>query len=414
MIISSIIYGLILSSFLFPSLLEGYTYFGIIQNRIQIGSFIFVIDEIIILVGLLGIVSIFLISGNLSSTITKNLFGLILPVYILISFIVSYYLYNNNSTEIVLRNRWIFLNLLFIYAPFILKPKKKSIVLAIRFLIKSLILLSIVKISLLFIVGFVQSPFFQISPDFSFFLSLALLIVLINSNQNFLKLFLFLIALITVLATTQMSSIIFFIVCTYLGFTSNRVNEKKIVQHVIPLFMIAFVSLAIFSNVNSIIVIGENLGFNMLNFSDAFIKLSHYNKLWSSAIETVYDNGILFGVGIGRKIEFAAPASVGINDAVFSQSLAHNMIITFLFSFGTIGLIFLVFTLKEPILINKKIIQSNQLLLTLKLMIMALSINFLTTPGIWKIRKGVIFWLAIGLFYYFKNTKNNVNYQFSK
>ena len=51
--ISYIVLSLSISAFIFPSLLQEYSIMGSISNRIPFAGFIFVIDELIALIGLL-------------------------------------------------------------------------------------------------------------------------------------------------------------------------------------------------------------------------------------------------------------------------------------------------------------------------------------------------------------------------
>jgi len=53
--------------------------------------------------------------------------------------------------------------------------------------------------------------------------------------------------------------------------------------------------------------------------------------------------------------------------------------------------------------------RSFHILNNLKLLLVAVVINFMTTPGIWKVRKGVVFWLLLGLLYYFVGLYNRMD-----
>ena len=155
------------------------------------------------------------------------------------------------------------------------------------------------------------------------------------------------------------------------------------------------------------------MGFNILLFSDAFIKIESYWRIWSSAINAVLNENLFTGLGFGSIIKFQAPSFIFLGDQNFQLIHAHNILVTIIHKFGIIGIILFFFSVKEPLIIPSKNLANNYLLLTIKFLIIVLFFNFLTTPGIWKIRKGIIFWLLLGLYYYFKE-RHDSNYQFSK
>lgn len=404
MIITTIVSCLIFSSFLFPSLLSSYSFFGFISNRIPLGGFIFVIDELIILIGLIFVMLNFLIKGKVSSLILTKPSGLVFLFYLFISFLCALFLYEENSRELVLRNRWIFLNALFFTVPFILQYTFSSMYLIINSLLKITGLLASIKI-ILFIFyssqGFLVSI---VSPDFSFYVSLSYLIVSLNSGKKSMKNYFFVLAGTIAILSSQMSSMILFIIsCFGSSWFIFRI-EKRYIFIFLAFVSLGSISLIFFNNLN---VLVERFNLNILNFSDGIIKVVHYFRIWSSALETVYENSLIVGVGIGKKIRYSAPSFIALGDAIFYQSLSHNMIITIIFSFGLVGFILFLILITEPIFISIYKIRSNPILLTLKFLIISVSLNFLTTPGIWKIRKGVIFWLLIGFYYFMKDQKVN-------
>ena len=401
-----------ISAFIFPSLLQEYSMMGLFSNRIPFAGFIFVIDELIALLGLLCSFFYLLYKGEISSKILKSPSTVMFFIYVAFSFALAYYILPDNSRDLILRNRWILINMCYFFIAFILYPKEKKIQSSVKLIVTVLFFISVLKI-IMFIFLRSSSSLYEVSPDFSFFISLSLLVILINSKKVMDRIAYFICAFLIAFISTQLSAIVFFFICVFFGSIATSSNQRLYLRYFKLTLLYSLAGYALISNISFLYQFIIESGFNILFFSDAYIKIEQYLRIWTSAINSVINKNMLTGLGIGSEIEYIAPSFIFLGDQVFKLSLAHNIIVTIIHKFGLIGLILFFFSVREPLLISSNRLGNNYLLLTIKFLIIALFLNFLTTPGIWKIRKGVIFWLILGLYYYFKE-KHDSNYQFSK
>jgi len=404
LILNAVLFGLIASSFLFPSLLDGYSFLEVFSNRVPVLGFIFVLDELIVLFGIFLCILYLLIRRRISSIVTEALPVSIFILYITLIFLASYG-FDVGSGEFILKNRWILINSLIFFIPFVVQLTEQDVVSISERFVKIVLFLSVIKIIFYWFFYGQNSPLSVVSPDFSFYSSIACFLLILNCSKFMYKAFGFLMAMLVAILSSQMSSIVFFLVCVLLAiYGKEYVRVARIIKYsTLTIFLIL-----VFSYVIDIEEIVQILGLNIQNFNNVFYKIETYFIIWSAAIHSLFGGNFLTGLGPGEVIEFFYENSDG--DLIFHfHSLAHNAFVTVLFLFGVLGLLMYWYILFVPFFKSARFKRSFHILNNLKLLLVAVVINFMTTPGIWKVRKGVVFWLLLGLLYYFVGLYNRMD-----
>jgi len=414
LILGIIIAGIIVSSFFFPSLLTEYTILNIFTNRVTFAGKIFVIDELIVLFGLV-ILLLYIFNRNKNPSISKSVvFYIIFLTYLILSFTSAFIIRPDNSGSLILRNRWILINTLYFISPFILSITSKNIIVLLQRFIIFTLLLAIIKLILHF--SFNKSSIILIiSSDFSFFVSIACLIVLLTIDNRIIKVMSIIIGFLISLLSSQLSAILLFVFVSILGFGITLKNGKLKINYfaiTTALIIVGFI-ISIYSYVASGLT--KYFRLSILDFMVNTEIISRTINLWKTAISTVTNQHFWFGMGIGNTIEYDVAPWLGIGYETYNQSIAHNVFVTMFFSFGFIGFVLFVLTIlpifkrTAPILKEEKKELLYHLIIVIKISLFAIIFNFLTTPGIWKIRKGIVFWFLLGLFYKLKSDRKNAN-----
>jgi hypothetical protein len=244
----------------------------------------------------------------------------------------------------------------------------------------------------------------QIGPSFIFMLSLSLVVYLWSSTNISSKFVASGVVLFLSLLSQQMSAILLTLLCVvapiYFSYFKSFFLPSLFMLGLGLLVMISLITVDLSS-------IAASYNLNPLNFT-VIDKLLVYWEMWSAPFNNVSLFDFIFGRGAGYSYNM-----VGYNEILneynyASHSLAHNFIITILMKFGLVGFILfsvIIFTIFQPL--SQKFNFDTSVLL--KLVLLLILFNFLSTPGIWKIRKGIFLWFVVGLCYFYRRYRVTEN-----
>jgi len=343
--------SLILSSCIFPSLLSGYQFtgfFSFITNRIPIFGYIFVIDEIIALFGLVPLLVYAINREKMSESIPIIRYTLLLT-YIILSFLFAYFLRPDNSKDIVLISRWIVINMFYFLLPFSLQLNSKDIDLFLKNLIFITMYFAAGKLALYFIISSDSFVFSQISSDFAFFVNIACLLILISSRDKIIKTIGVVLCLAISFFSRQMSAMILSLLVIIVGFGMSASMKKKRINYfkIVSIFGLIIIFLVnIYPGIIDSLM--EYFNLSILDYSLQKFQINKFNSyfiMWKTGILKTLRQSVLFGLGIGAQTTFYIPAWIGYGDMEVSHSLLHNIFVTFFHSFGLVGLFLLLWTL---------------------------------------------------------------------
>ena len=381
-------FSISLSAAVYPSMMGNYT--GYIIN-LGIGTFI--LDELILLSSIM-LMSFYLlktkrISNKISGYGTVLLFIL---SWIAVVFILSV-VRVDNSFEIISRDRWIFFNTLVLFMPFIYKLTPDDLTLMFRHFFSWLLILAMLKLSCYLFLG-PGLQFSHFGPSFVFMLSLCLAVYLCSSANILSKFIITALVFILSIFSEQMSAIILTVLCIIMPIYFSYFKTIAL-----PSLFFVFLGsfFAYFLITIDLTVIATNFNLNILNFT-VIDKLLVYWGMWSEPFKDLSLVDFIIGRGAGYSFNHVGYNEVLEQYTYATHSLAHNLIVTILMKFGFVGLILffiMIFTIFKPI--SQKFNFETSFIL--KLVLLLTLFNFLTTPGIWKIRKGVFLWFMVGMLY---------------
>ena len=204
-------FSVALSAAVFPSSLGNYNGF-----QINLGFGIFILDEILILLSLL-----MMFITTLTKKISNQITGYGSFLYAFVLFIIFFFaisiIRENNSLEIISRDRWIILNSLVLFYPFIYRPSNNDLeILFKHFLVFNLFLLCLKYLSY-FILGS-ENIFSNFGPGFNFIINFCLAIYIYHGSSNFIKILYAILALTATIINEQISGIIFSLLCIFIPF----------------------------------------------------------------------------------------------------------------------------------------------------------------------------------------------------
>ena len=391
-----VFFSLALSAALFPTMLGHYT--GYI---VPLGVGIFILDELIVLTSLffmfLHVLRVQKVSYKVSG------YGVYILIFLLIvaSFTLFSVIRSENLMEIISRDRWIVLNSLIVFLPFVYKPSMNDMSILCRRFIKFIAFLTLFKL-VYFVINGSSNQFSEFGPGFLFMLSLSLSVFLWSDQGKFKKVSFSLVALAVSFLGQQLSSILLMLICIFIPvyFLIFQVRTASIVS----LLLLGCASIWFFINVD-LAPFALLLNFNPLHFT-IVDKLIVYRDLWITPFIDVTPIELFFGRGAGYLMEVPVYNEFSHNYSVVNHSLAHNFLVTLAVKFGLLGLFVFLSIISVIFLpLHKKFRFKNSTLL--KMILLLIMFNFLSTPGIWKIRKGVFLWFVIGSIYLFRKVRSS-------
>ncbi len=388
-----IFFSIAISAAVFPSSLGNYPGF-----IIPLGIGIFVLDELILLFSLALMFFYFLINQKISNQI--NGYGgylAALLVFFIAVFLVSIFR-ENNSLEIVSRDRWIILNSFAALMPFIYRPTIGELENLYNRFATFLIFLTSLKFINIILDGSEQLS--QFGPSFTFLLNACLAIYIWSGKGVLKKTILSVLVFLISIFGEQISGILMAIACIFIPtyFLIFKISFFSIFF----LFLLSIAGSLVVINID-ILEIASSLSLNPRNFEIAQ-KLLSYIALWTKPFEGITFFEVLFGRGAGFSTTVFTYNEVFDEFGVANHSLAHNLFITIIIKFGLLGFSFfclLLFLIYKPF--SEKFVFKHSTIL--KILLILILINFFTTPGIWKIRKGFFMWFIIGLIYFYRRQR---------
>jgi len=391
-------FSIALSAAVFPSTLGNY--FGFI---IPLGFATFVLDELILLTSvvlmLYSVVTVPKISHKIGG---YGSFLVAFLIFLVGGFALSWFR-ADNSLEIISRDRWIALNSFALLMPFVYKPNMHELRKLYKHFAVFMGVLTTTKLSCFVVLG----PEFQLSqfgPGFLFMLSLCLAIYLWSDESLIKKCICSFIVLLVSIFGEQMSAILLALMCIcipiYFSFFKSNI---------LAVISLSFLGLIAFFLLISINLTDVALAFklNPLNFT-IVDKLLIYLELWTAPFVGISPIEFFLGRGAGYSTEIFAYNEFLDTYTLVKHSLAHNFLVTLFMKFGLMGLIFflaVVFSIFTPI--SRKFDFEDATLL--KLLLFLMFFNFFSTPGIWKIRKGIFLWFVVGLCYFYRRYRVTEN-----
>lgn len=391
-------YSMALSAAVFPSILGNYSGF-----IISLGIGTFVLDELILLTSI--VLMLCYIIKKLKISYKIGGYGSFLVAFLI--FLVGGFALSlfrpDNSLEIISRDRWIFLNFFVVFMPFVYKLNMYELRKLYKHFAVFIGVLTVVKVSCFIILG--PGPqLSQFGPSFLFMLSLCLAVYLWSDENIFKKCICIFIVLAANIVGEQMSAILLTVMCIfipiYFSFFSSYILATTL------LLFLGFLAFFPLINVN-LTDLALAFNFNPLNFT-IIDKLLAYLDLWTAPFVNISPVEFLFGRGAGYSVEIYIYNEFLKEFSTVKHSLAHNFLFTFFMKFGFVGVIFflaVVFSIFSPI--SRKFNFENAILL--KLLLFLILLNFFSTPGIWKIRKGIFLWFLVGLCYLYRRYKVTAN-----
>lgn len=403
---------LMLSSFVFPSLLDFFslgTPFGSIGSRLSILGVTFVVDELIVLLGLFPL----FLSAAREKHLTidgPRIIYMLFMFYLVSSFLLDYFLRNPERHDLVLRNRWIILNGLYFLAPVVGKTGPAAAHEALIRYSRVAFLLVCLKILFVLAVGadFDEVLLSNVNPDFSTFATVMCMSAIALWQNRLLVAVAVFLAGVTAILSEQFSAIAAYVFSLPLGLAVRSVGRAAWVRHLWVLVCgVVFLSVALLFALTDVqekflFLATERFHMNPLSFLSFRVSAHHYFSAWSAALSEVYHHSLLFGMGIGKTLSFySIPHSPTGFHVAYSLNLMHNMFVTVLFSFGLIGLALLLSLL--VVLLRKRQVESRTgfpgggVHALVRALVFLFLLNFITSPGEWKLRQGVPFWLLLGM-----------------
>ena len=387
-------FSLAFSAALFPSMLGNYT--GYI---VPLGIGIFILDELIILTSLAFMFFQILRTQKISYKIGG--YGIYILAFLLIIINVTYVsiFRVDNSIEIISRDRWIILNTLVVFLPFVYKPDMKELIILYRRFTIFMVFLTLSKFLYLFISG-PDSQLAEFGPGFIFMLNLCLAVFLWLDESKFKKSIFSLVVLVASLLSQQLSSVFLTLACIFIPIYFLIFQVKFL--SIMTLLFFGCVPILLFITID-LTQLASFFNLNPLNFAITN-KLMDYKDLWSAAFIGITPIELIFGRGAGYSAQVSVYNKLLGGFLIVDHSLAHNFIITLIMKFGLLGLSFfslIIFSIFLPL--SRKFKFENSTLF--KIILFLILFNFLSTPGIWKIRKGFFLWFVVGLIYFFRRYK---------
>ena len=391
-------FSIALSAAVYPSIMGIYP-----GNIINIGIATLILDELILLSSLMLMILHVFKTQRISFKIT-GYGGILLFIlsWIMVVFIFSV-LRADNSIGIISRDRWIVLNALVLLMPFVYRPTSDDLKLMFRHFVIWLLILATIKLGCYFLVGpgwFVS----QVGPAFIFMLSICLAVYLWSSANVPGKFIASGLVFILSVLSQQMSAILLTVLCVVVPIYFSYFKTFFLPS----LFMLGFGLFAILLLITvDLSPIAASFNLNPLNFS-VVDKLLVYGEMWISPFNDVSLFDFIIGRGAGYSFN-----QVGYNEILgeytyANHSLAHNVIVTILMKFGLVGFILfsvMIFTIFQPL--SRRFNFDSSVII--KLVLLLILFNFLSTPGIWKIRKGIILWFVVGLCYFYRRYRVTEN-----
>lgn len=385
-------FSLGLSSAIFPSMLGNY-----IGYIVPLGIGTFVLDELILLIS----IGFMLIQIFRTQKISYKIggYGTYILGFIVIMFSLTFIsvIRVENSIEIISRDRWIILNIFVIFMPFVYRPDLKDIALLYKSFLNFIIFLALLKTLCLFVLG-LDNQFTQFGPAFIFMVSLCLAVFLMSEKGIIIKILFSAFVIYISLLSQQLSAILLTLLSIiipiyFLIFKTN-------ILPIIILLALGCLTL-LFLTTFDLTQIAIALNFNPLNFTiiDKFIA---YASLWSTPFIDITPIELFFGRGAGYSMQILAYNEFLDEYSTVNHSLAHNFIVTIIIKYGLMGLFLfssIMMLIYQPL--SKKFKFEHSTLF--KIIIFLILLNFLSTPGIWKIRKGFFLWFMIGLMYFYRS-----------
>ena len=384
-------FSIALSAAVYPSIMGIYP-----GNIINIGIATLILDELILLSSLILMILHVFKTQRISYKI-NGYGGILLFIlsWIMVVFIFSV-LRVDNSIHIISRDRWIVLNALVLLMPFVYRPTSDDLKLMFRHFVIWLLILATIKLGCYFLVGpgwFVS----QVGPAFIFMLSICLAVYLWSSANVPGKFIASGLVFILSVLSQQLSAILLTVLCVVVPIYFSYFKTFFLPS----LFMLGFGLFAILLLITvDLSPIAASFNLNPLNFS-VVDKLLVYGEMWISPFNDVSLFDFIIGRGAGYSFN-----QVGYNEILgeytyANHSLAHNVIVTILMKFGLVGFILfsvMIFTIFQPL--SRKFNFDTSVII--KLVLLLILFNFLSTPGIWKIRKGIFLWFVVGLCYFYR------------
>lgn len=391
-------FSIALSAAVYPSIMGIYP-----GNIINIGIATLILDELILLSSLILMILHVFKTQRISYKI-NGYGGILLFIlsWIMVVFIFSV-LRADNSIDIISRDRWIILNALVLLMPFVYQPTSDDLTLMFRHFVIWLLILATIKLGCYFLVGpewFVS----QIGPAFIFMLSLCLAVYLWSSANTLGKFIASGLVFILSVLSQQLSAILLTVLCVVVPIYFSYFKTFFLPS----LFMLGFGLFAILLLITvDLSPIAASFNLNPLNFS-VVDKLLVYGEMWIAP----FNDASLFDFIIGRGAGYSFN-QVGYNEILgeytyANHSLAHNFIVTILMKFGLVGFILfsvIIFTIFQPL--SRRFNFDTSVII--KLVLLLILFNFLSTPGIWKIRKGIFLWFVVGLCYFYRRYRVQEN-----
>ena len=271
-----IFFSIAISAAVFPSSLGNYPGF-----IIPLGIGIFVLDELILLFSIALMFFYFLINQKISNQI--NGFGgylAALLVFFIAVFLVSIFR-ENNSLEIVSRDRWIILNSFAVLMPFIYRPTIGEIENLYNRFATFLIFLTSLKFINFVLDGSEQLS--QFGPSFTFLLNACLAIYIWSGKGVLKKIILSALVFLISISGEQISGILMAIACIFIPtyFLIFKISFLSIFF----LFLLSIAGSLVVININ-ILEIASSLSLNPRNFEIAQ-KLLSYIALWTKPFEGI-------------------------------------------------------------------------------------------------------------------------------
>lgn len=391
-------FSIALSAAVYPSIMGIYP-----GNIINIGIATLILDELILLSSLILMILHVFKTKRMSYKIT-GYGGILLFIlsWIMVVFISSV-LRADNSIGIISRDRWIVLNALVFLMPFVYRPTSDDLKLMFGHFVIWLFILATIKLGCYFLVGpswFVS----QIGPSFMFMLSICLAVYLWSSTNISGKFIVSGVVLFLSVLSQQMSAILLTLLCV-----AAPIYFSYFKTFFLPsLFMLGLGLLAIIFLVTvDLSPIAARFEFNPLNFT-VVDKLLIYREMWTAPFNDISLLDFIIGRGAGYSHNFVGYNEILGEYTYASHSLAHNFIVTILMKFGLVGVILfsvMIFTIFQPL--SQKFNFDTSVII--KLVLLLIMFNFLSTPGIWKIRKGIFLWFVVGLCYFYRRYRVQKN-----
>ena len=384
------------SAAIFPSMLDNY-----IGYRIPIGYWQLALDELILLLCLFVSALTLMNKYKIPSKIGGNgLYISFFVVLIFLLFLISFFR-ADASIDVISRDRWILLNLLIVYLPFIYRPNVQDLRTISRHFVQLIAFLMLLKIFSFLVLG-PDNRFAYFGPDFTFMLAISVFLLLFSTETPIIKYIYVSVAFFVTLYGEQLSAILFICGCVIVpAFFLSHKNKMLLIS----LFFLFLGSLFFVDNYFSAILDFLELGSAHFTVMD---KLLDYFDLWAAPFSDISLFEFIFGRGAGYVINLEVYRESYESYAIVQHSLAHNIFVTLFVKFGILGLLFFSFIV-GPVFLSLSNKFTFKQSLIIKILLALVLANFLSTPGVWKIRKGVFLWFIIGLLYFLRPSSKMIS-----